>query len=721
MMLKNIFIKLGPGFGAFFVTILAVISSDCLYLLIGLFTGRLEARGVLTAAIIPGIIAPILAYFFLQFFLKLLSAEDALEQSREMYRHLVENINDVIFAIDKNGKLNYVSPSVRWLLGYAPEQVVGRSFGWFLDYENRTPIMEQLRQFPPDQEASHDYQITKRNGEVIWVHTRTRPIYSQGVVVGRQGILTDINERKQSEEALRQKEEKLRALYQESRRAEELYRSLLDSSADAIMVCNLDGGVRFLSPSFTRTFGFTEAEIAVGSDPFVPAGEEEATRAVLNDVVDRGLPCQGFITRRQTKDGRLLDVSMSASRYGDHEGRPAGILVVLRDITATMDMEKMLRQGQKMEAVGTLASGIAHDFNNILQTVSGFVELMLMAQKPTAAHQKHLKEIDKIIRRGTNLVRSLLTFSRQVEPELKSLDLSQIVRDAITILERTIPKMVRIETRLAEGLKPARGDAHQLEQVLLNLASNAKDAMPDGGVLTIETAPAHLTPADVRSMGGLEPGEYVRLTVSDSGQGMDQKVINQIFDPFFTTKGIGEGTGLGLSTVYGIVKSHCGHVHCTSRTGAGASFHVYLPVAEDTSFMAEPTEPAPLDQPMAGRETVLVVDDEGAIVDAAQEALENFGYTVLTAGCGEEALEVFGRQGRAVDLVILDLGMPGMGGANCLKELLRRSAAAKVVVASGYSSQEQARAVLDIGAKAFVRKPYRLTELLAQVRDVLDN
>jgi CheY-like chemotaxis protein len=308
-----------------------------------------------------------------------------------------------------------------------------------------------------------------------------------------------------------------------------------------------------------------------------------------------------------------------------------------------------------------------------------------------------------------------------LEPELKYVDLSRIVREAIAILERIIPKMVRIETRLAEGLKPARGDPHQLEQVLLNLASNAKDAMPDGGVLTIETAPAHLTPANVGAMGDLKPGEYVRLTVSDSGSGMDQAVISHIFDPFFTTKGVGEGTGLGLSTVYGIVKSHCGHVHCASRPGAGASFHVYLPVGEEIAPTVETPESEHRRRPLDGRETVLVVDDEGAIVEAAREALESFGYQVLTAGCGEEALEVYGRECQAVDLVILDLGMPGMGGVNCLKELLRRTASAKVMVASGYSSQEQARVVLDLGAKAFVRKPYRLTDLLGQVREVLDN
>ena len=720
-MFKNLIIKLGPGFGALLITILAIICSVGLDLVIGLITGRLNFSALLTAVIIPGIIAPVFAYIFLRFFLKLLRAEDDLEQSREMYRHLVENINDVIFVVDEAGKLSYVSPSVRWLLGYTPEEVVGRPFGLFLDTKNRPPIIQRLRHFDQSLEDSQDYQITKKDGGTLWVHTRTRPIYSQGRVVGRQGVLTDINERKLSEEALRQSEEKYRLQYQEARRAEEVYRSLLNSSVDAIMVCDLEGRVRFLSPSFTRTFGFTEDDALDSPVPFIPDEEKAATQTVLSEVINQGVPCQGFITRRLTKDGRVLEVSMSASRYGDHDGQPVGMLVILQDITATMDMERMLRQAQKMEAVGTLASGIAHDFNNMLQSVSGFVELMLMNDEPGPAQRKYLQEIDKIIRRGTNLVRSLLTFSRQLEPELKSVDLNQIVRDAIAVLERIIPKMVRIETRLAEGLKPARGDPHQLEQVLLNLASNAKDAMPDGGVLTIETSPTRLTKAEAQAVGDLEPGEYVQLTVSDSGLGMDPAVMNHIFDPFFTTKGIGEGTGLGLSTVYGIIKSHCGHVNCTSLPGDGASFHVYLPVGVESPATFQATETELSAQTLTGRETILVVDDEDAIVEAARETLESFGYRVLTAACGEEALEVYGRNDQAVDLVILDLGMPGMGGASCLKELLLRSASVKVMVASGYSSPEQARTVLDVGAKAFVRKPYRLTDLLGQVRQVLDN
>ncbi|MEW6262595.1 MAG: response regulator [Thermodesulfobacteriota bacterium] len=523
-----------------------------------------------------------------------------------------------------------------------------------------------------------------------------------------------------AEEGIRDREERYKTLYDESKRAQELYRSLLDSSADAIVIYDLEGKAKFVSPSFTGIFGFTPEDVRDRKIPFVPDSEKEATWAAIDKVVNQGLPCHGFLTRRLTKDGRLLDISISASRYSDHEGRPAGMLAVLRDITATMDMERKLRQAQKMEAVGTLASGIAHDFNNILQAISGYIELMLKEDPGEESRRRYLREMDKIAARAAELVLGLLTFSRQVEPELRLIDLNQVIRDVVVILERTIPKMIGLETNLAENLTPIRGDVHQLEQVLMNLAANAKDAMPDGGALILETEMIRLSPGDGRSYPDLPPGRYVRLGVTDTGQGMDKETLAHIFDPFFTTKGVGEGTGLGLSTVYGVIKAHGGHLTCYSEPDRGTTFRAYLPAAEEGAVL-EPIPPAaPGEKPLTGTETILVVDDEEAILEVAREMLESQGYLVRTAGSGEEALAVYREMSGGVDLIMLDLGMPGMGGANCLKQLLSQDPDMKIVIASGYSANGQVKATLESGARAFIRKPYRLNDMLRQVRLVLD-
>ncbi|WP_051822213.1 cache domain-containing protein [Desulfonatronum thiodismutans] len=430
------------------------------------------------------------------------------------------------------------------------------------------------------------------------------------------------------------------------------------------------------------------------------------------------------------------ELNLIVSRGESGENAPVDLdalrIAELREIGAKSNMvlaqnakiQAQLLQAQKMESVGILAGGVAHDFNNLLHVMRGNIELL--ARNPSIDPQgaARLKSVTTSLDRAARLVQQLLLFSRKVESGKEPVDLNQEVREAAQMLERTIPKMIALELRLDPAVRPISGDPVQVEQVLLNLANNAVDAMPDGGRLIIETSNVDLDANFVGGHPGATVGRHVLLTVTDTGCGMDEATLKQAFDPFFTTKEVGQGTGLGLASVYGVVKSHGGLIHCYSEPGQGTTFRVYLPAAD--SFEAgldEPLQPkASLKTNMDGvndARTVLVVDDESTIRELTQEALEDFGYVVLHAANGEEALAIYQEHGQTIDLVLLDLNMPGMGGHKCLQELLRLDPAVRVLISSGYSANGQARESLKSGAVGFIGKPYQLKELEAAVRGAL--
>ena len=381
-------------------------------------------------------------------------------------------------------------------------------------------------------------------------------------------------------------------------------------------------------------------------------------------------------------------------------------------------MEAQLLQAQKMEAVGTLAGGIAHDFNNLLQAVQGYAELLLMRKKEGEHGWRDLKEIIHAAKRGAELTQQLLTFSRKVESKKRPLDLNQEVEELRKLLERTIPKMIEVKLQLSDDLQAINADAVQLKQVLMNLAVNAKDAMPGGGSLLIETENVILDQEFCRKYAEVKPGDYVQLTISDSGHGMNKETVEHMFDPFYTTKEVGKGTGLGLAIVYGIIKDHEGYIMCHSEPREGTAFKIYLPALLDGM---ETTEEEPAETTVTGgTETILLVDDEVSLLGMGKDLLTRFGYTVLTSPDGESALELFQQEKERIDLVVLDLIMPGMGGRRCLEELLKIDSHAKVLVASGHSPDERTKEVLNAGAKAFVSKPYKFKQMLKAVREVLD-
>ncbi|MFH1139319.1 MAG: response regulator [Pseudomonadota bacterium] len=504
--------------------------------------------------------------------------------------------------------------------------------------------------------------------------------------------------------------------------AENRYGTLFNDLGDAIFIHHPNGGFREVNQETVRLLGYSREEFqGLRPGDVIPPGVPDSIWERTSHAVD-GV---GFFfeTTLKTKDSRLIPVEVN-SRATTYKGAPA-ILSVARDITIRKKMEKekeeleaQLRQGQKMEAVGVLAGGIAHDFNNLLQIINGYAQILLLDLDGQDQFHKQLMEIQKAGERASRLVKQLLSFSRKTEINRKPIDLNKEVRQIVRILERTIPRMIEIEMRLDDRLWAVNADIYQIGQILLNLGGNAADAMPEGGKMVIETRNIAIREELEPNTLELSPGDYAVLSVSDTGLGMDQDTLGHIFEPFFTTKEVGKGTGLGLASVWGIVKSHGGCVVCESQPGQGATFFVYLPALVPEEDVGEEKEvEAPRNK---GTETVLLVEDEAPIRDFVSRALERFGYDVLTAGSGEQALGILDGSSKAIGLVLLDLGMPGMGGQKCLAEILRIAPLAKVVIASGYSFGDEVKKAMEKGAVGYIAKPYRLAELIQTVRGALD-
>jgi signal transduction histidine kinase/CheY-like chemotaxis protein len=386
---------------------------------------------------------------------------------------------------------------------------------------------------------------------------------------------------------------------------------------------------------------------------------------------------------------------------------------------AREELQEQLVQARKMEALGTLSVGIAHEFGNFLQVIQGCVERLEAKAYERGTGRRELDLIGDAAQRATDLTRRLLTFGSKVDSKLLPIDLNQSVRHAKTILERTLPETIEIELSLAGDILSAAADAAQIQQVLLNLGLNARDAMPSGGLFRIETRRGDKDESLAGTAGAAESGEWIVLRVSDTGSGMDEETVRHIFDPFFTTKNVGVGTGLGLATVYGIVIGHGGRITCKSKPGRGTVFEIRLPGVPGDSVTVERFE-TPTKKTGRGNETILWVDDEAAMLELMRDNLEERGYVVLTADSGEKALELFRKHRGGVDLVILDLGMPGMGGRECLEKLLEIDAGTRVIITTGFGTRSEEQEMTRAGARGFLAKPAKMSEILRKIEEVVN-
>ncbi len=524
----------------------------------------------------------------------------------------------------------------------------------------------------------------------------------------------EIVKREETEAALRKSREKNKYLYEEAKHAKGVYRSLLHSSADAIVIYDLEGRAEYISPVFTKIFGWTLEELKGKQIPFLPEFERESTMAIIKDLVEKGTPCHGFETKRYTKDSRLLEVSISASRYDDHQGKPAGTLVILRDISEKKKFEAKLQYIERMEAIGTLAGGIAHDFNNLMMGMQGNISLILYDADSSHPYYEKLKNIEKLIQSGSELTRQLLGYARKGKYEVKPINLNQIVKYNSETFGRT-RKNITIHREFAEGLFAIKADESQIGQVLINLFINAADAMPDGGELILKTM--YVTHRKMKNKRyDPKPGHYVLLQVTDNGTGMDEKTIDRIFEPFFTTKEMGGGSGLGLASVYGIIKGHGGYIDVDSEKGHGTTFSIYLPASDQS--VQKTSEP--YERIIKGDETVLLVDDEEVVIDVGVQLLKKLGYNVLEAGSGKEAIQLFGEWCDKIDIIILDMIMPDIGGGEVYDRIKEIDPQVKVLLSSGYSIDGQATDILERGCNSFIQKPFNMKVLSKKIREVLN-
>jgi two-component system cell cycle sensor histidine kinase/response regulator CckA len=621
--------------------------------------------------------------------------EEALRESEKQYRNLVDNALVGIYKTDLEGHVLYVNESLINMMEFESYEDM-KSVGVLARYSNlddRDTFIKTIKETG----KVNDFEV-----DLLTKNGRVKNVILTGVLEGDviSGMILDITDRKQAAE------ERIRLA------------TAVEQAAESVIISDRRGTIHYVNPAFERLSGFSTEDI-VGKNFRILKSEshDETFYREMWRTISSGTAWVGRISNRM-KDGSLRQFETTISPIRNKNGAIVNFVSVNRDVTQEVALEAQLFQAQKMEAVGTLAGGIAHDFNNLLQVIQGYTEVLQSEAGRNPSSIEALQKIHRSAKRGAELTRQLLTFSRKVQSERRPLDLNREVEQVKKLLERTIPKMIEIELYLGESPAVVSADPIQVEQAIMNLAVNAKDAMPEGGKIVIETERVKLDEQFCKTHLGARPGEYVLLSISDTGHGMDREILEHVFEPFYTTKDVGKGTGLGLAMVYGIVKNHEGYILCYSEISTGTTFKIYLPALEQSGQRQKPDEMK--DVFKGGDETILLVDDEEYIRDLGVELLTDAGYNVLTAHDGEEALELYRKEQNKIDLVILDLVIPGMGGKKCYEEILKINPKAKILIVSGYSANGPGKAALEAGAKGFVGKPFDVSHLLETIREILD-
>jgi PAS domain S-box-containing protein len=629
-------------------------------------------------------------------------AEEALRQSEQRFRALVEKSRDGILLFDDRAVVRYASPAARTVLGYDPADLVGKE-AFHLVHPEDLPATHKLFAHAlshPGEDVAHTFRVVAADDAVRVIEmngcNRLDDPSVRAVVVNYR----DVTDRA--------------AANRELSRQHTLLEGLFASVPD--VVAYKDRESRFLggNPAFEALAGRRVADL-VGkkcSDVFT-AEWAHRVQAAEASVLATGETVRGkeWVSY---PDGReaLLDIAVSPLRNDD--GTPAGLIVTGRDVTEQNHMEEQLRQSYKLEAVGRLAGGIAHDFNNLLTVILGNLELVRGGVGGEDAVEL-LAATERAARQAADLTKQMLGFARRQPLRTSTLDLNALVHEAVGLLRRTIDPRITIDVNPAADLRPVAADPVQVQQVLMNLCLNARDAMPEGGTLRVETANAD----DARRPGaaaGEPPGAFARVSVADTGVGMSEEVRAKVFEPFFTTKDVGQGTGLGLAVVYGVARAHGGWVECSSAPGAGSRFDVYLPRGiTSEERVVEMAEAKPSEASGRG-ETILLADDEPMVRSLARNALERHGYRVLLACDGREAVEVFRRDGSGVALVVLDASMPVMSGRQAFDAIRGLSPRVPVLFASGHPMSD----VATDATTGFLQKPYTPSSLAAAVRKALD-
>jgi PAS domain S-box-containing protein len=653
-------------------------------------------------------------------------------ESEERFRQIAESIDEVFWVTppDKN-QMIYVSPAYEKIWGRSCADLYVNPRNWLaaIHPDDRDRVIHAALTKQSEGTYDEEYRIVRPDGGERWIRDRAFPLRDgDGAIYRVVGLAEDITERKLVESQIRALSEQLEARVVERtvqlrdanealRKADSRQRALLNAIPDVVFRIHRDG--TFLDFSAAHGATLLPPDRIIGSN-LTSAPIPDDVRVALTSAIDRALDSGAVVPMEYalTADGSNRQFEARIVRSGSDE-----VVATVRDITGRKSaeahrdrLEQQLRQSQKMEAIGTLAGGIAHDFNNILTAILGYAELLRAQVRGQTGVEERLTEITKAGARAKDLVSQILTFSRRREHTRTTMSLGPAIEEALRLLRAAIPATIEIDAQVDPDLPPVLADATQVHQVVMNLAANAAAAMAGGpGRLTVRCAAVELDAAGAAD-AGLQAGPFVRLMIEDSGCGMPPEVLERIFDPFFTTKGPGEGTGLGLSVVHGIVKAHEGAILVDSRVGEGTAFRIYFPALTER----EPSGARPRARTIAGRgEHVLIVDDEPALVELLRDQLQSLGYRVTAHVSPLEALADFLSRPLDFDVILTDLTMPGMSGADLAEKILKVRPDLPIVMATGYGhvmSEDRAR---EIGLRPLLFKPFSMAALGDAIQDAL--
>lgn len=611
---------------------------------------------------------------------------------------------DAIVTLDSTHRVIAWNRGAVSMFGYAAEETIGIQLDDLVARgEQHKEAGQKTRQVLSGQRVEAFETVRfRKDGTPLRVIAAGSPIMVDGILMGVVAVYTDITDRVRAEEALKESEEK--------------FRTLVEKSPLGIALISRKGDYRYINPEFEKMFGYIIADIPNGATWFRKAFPDEAYRdgVIQTWIADLKKAPLGRSRARQftvtCKNGSRKEILFWPVTMENKDR-----LVICEDISEKAELELQFQQAQKFQAIGTLAGGIAHDFNNLLMGIQGRTSLMKMELTPSHPHMEHLEAMEEYVRSSTSLTRQLLGFARGGKYEVKATDINELLTASATMFART-KKEIRVHINTTAQPLVVEVDRGQIEQVFLNLFVNAWQAMPEGGDLYLETGSETLNEA-LCSPHQLAPGDYTRVSIADTGIGMDEETRLRIFDPFFTTKEKYRGTGLGLASAYGIINNHGGFITVESEKGYGAAFKIYLPLSKQI-LMSE----APLaGQLIKGSETILLVDDEEMILAVGQSMLQKLGYQVITANNGQKAIQVLEERGDHIALVILDLIMPGMDGSKTFDCIRKIRPQIRVLLSSGYSINDQANRILARGCNGFIQKPFDLMELSEKLFQLLNN
>jgi len=633
-------------------------------------------------------------------------AEEAIKKSELQLREVTSAIPGVVYQFyarpDGTAGISYMSDQAERIIGLKPD--AEGSFESFTDLvlpEYRNGFLLSIRDAVNRvSEWQYEGKLHKPSGEVIWFSGNSIPVHHEHEILFN-GVLLDITERKQAEEALFNEKEKLLIIF--------------ENAPFGMVLIDKNGRFLYINPKYRDIFGYDLRDIPDGKTWFKKVYPDAAYRrgvvsAWLDDLSGAGYGEQRpRIFNVTCKDGSIKIISFIPVLLGNGDN-----IMVCEDITERKRLETQLMNAQKMEAIGTLSGGIAHDFNNILMGIQGHASLLMLDIDTDHPHYEQLKRIEEQVKSAADLTRQLLGFARGGKYVVEPVNMNDLIKKTSTMFGRTKKELV-IHHKYEKDIWIVEVDQGQIEQVLLNLYLNAWQAMPAGGNLSLETKNI-LVGEDYAKPYSITPGRHVRISVSDTGAGMDEKTKGRIFEPFFTTKELGRGTGLGLAMVYGIIKNHNGFIDVISELGSGTTFTFYLPASEKDIIREKPTTK----EIMKGKETILIVDDEPDVLDVSKTILETLGYSVYAVKNGEEAITLYKQKKDEIDIVILDMIMPGLSGGETFDFIKALNPAVRVILSSGYSLNRQAQDIMDKGCQGFIQKPFDIIHFSRKIREVLD-